>query len=591
VSVKRLSIRIACAVACMLAASLQSVAQSPPADSVVFDSVTVFAGRPAELTARFMSSHTLHVLALPLAYPAELITLDSVTWVSERVKDLPLLTWDVDQAAGFAHISAAATEEPFIPPGQDILARFHFTARADAPDSVVAVVDTIANNQDYPVTIRSTDMEDLPLYFRPGKIQIIRINNPPAIQLQTQQHVNEGELLEFTVSVDDLDADPVMVAALGVPTTAAFTKINDSEYSFAWTPEFAGPFSSVASPFSVSITATDGKASVTEEVSIWVGNVNRTPELTLPAAVTSTTRDTATVIISALDLDADPLHLYTSSDLDGDTILGNNPWTFRWALTPADVGVHEVQFVCEDDYGAADTVAVAVTVESVVDYRLSIEYLEATSGGVVDVAVSLFTRDAIGGADLSINYDPSALTFQGVERTGGGMENWELFDVTDNGAVIGRNVHIVGIADVDNGIAAAPLPPSDTVLFNMRFLVSDNAELFDQSISLTFPLSSETDNILSLGNGESVFHEDIEYSPGGILIKKPEGYLIGDINLNGVAFEIGDAVRLLSYFISGPAAGLDSLQRTNSDCNQDGMPATAADLVYLIRVLTQEDNS
>jgi len=585
VSVKRLSIRIACALACTLAASLQSVAQSLPADSVVFDSVTVYAGRPAELTARFVSSHTLHILTLPLAYPADLVTLDSVIWVSERVKDLPLLTWDIDPAAGFVYLSAAATEEPFIPPGQDILARFHFTSRADAPDGVVAIVDTIAYDPEYPVTVRSTDMEDLPLYFRPGMIQIIQVNNQPAIQLQVQQYVNEGEQLEFPVSVDDLDGDPVTVGLSGAPATATFTKINDSEYSFAWTPEFAGPFSSVASPFSVSIMATDGQVSVTEEVFIWVGNVNRPPVLTHPAAVTSTVRDTVKVTIGALDLDADPLHLYTLSDFEGDAILGNNPWTFRWAPTRADIGTHEVQFVCEDDYGATDTVALAVTIESVIDHRLSIEYLEAAGGELVEVAVNLFTRDAIGAADLSINYDPSALTFQGVERTGVGMESWELFEATDNKAMIGRNVHIVAMADLDNGVVTDPLPPSDTVLFNLKFLVSDNAELFDQSISLTFPLISDTDNILSLENGDSVFHEDIEYSPGGILIKQPEGFLIGDINLNGVAFEIGDAVRLMNYFVSGKL--LDPVQRANSDCNQDGVPATISDMVFLINTIAE----
>jgi hypothetical protein len=61
----------------------------------------------------------------------------------------------------------------------------------------------------------------------------------------------------------------------------------------------------------------------------------------------------------------------------------------------------------------------------------------------------------------------------------------------------------------------------------------------------------------------------------------------GDVNLNGVAYEIADAVTLTNYFIYGMAAfqiNIDG-QTAASDVNADGIPLSVADLVYLIRVV------
>lgn len=68
----------------------------------------------------------------------------------------------------------------------------------------------------------------------------------------------------------------------------------------------------------------------------------------------------------------------------------------------------------------------------------------------------------------------------------------------------------------------------------------------------------------------------------------------GDINLNGVPFEIADAVLFSNYFIGGksvftfpdPNTGtIGARQIQASDVNADGIVLTVADLVYLIRVI------
>jgi hypothetical protein len=60
----------------------------------------------------------------------------------------------------------------------------------------------------------------------------------------------------------------------------------------------------------------------------------------------------------------------------------------------------------------------------------------------------------------------------------------------------------------------------------------------------------------------------------------------GDINLNGIAYEIADAVMFTNYFISGLGA-FEYVEGAiaASDVNADGIPLSVADLVYLIRVV------
>jgi hypothetical protein len=66
----------------------------------------------------------------------------------------------------------------------------------------------------------------------------------------------------------------------------------------------------------------------------------------------------------------------------------------------------------------------------------------------------------------------------------------------------------------------------------------------------------------------------------------------GDINVNGVANEIADAVMFTNYFISGLSAFGTHIDASiaASDVNADGIALSVADLVYQIRVLVGDAN-
>jgi hypothetical protein len=64
----------------------------------------------------------------------------------------------------------------------------------------------------------------------------------------------------------------------------------------------------------------------------------------------------------------------------------------------------------------------------------------------------------------------------------------------------------------------------------------------------------------------------------------------GDVNLNGIAYEVADAVVFTNYFIVGMNAftivpGNPAAQVAATDVNADGTPLSVADLVYLIRII------
>jgi hypothetical protein len=66
----------------------------------------------------------------------------------------------------------------------------------------------------------------------------------------------------------------------------------------------------------------------------------------------------------------------------------------------------------------------------------------------------------------------------------------------------------------------------------------------------------------------------------------------GDINVNGVVYEIADAVMLTNYFIKGLKAFDDHVEASiaASDVNADGIALSVADLVYLVRVIVGDAN-
>ncbi|PKK83873.1 MAG: hypothetical protein CVT49_06375 [candidate division Zixibacteria bacterium HGW-Zixibacteria-1] len=231
-----------------------------------------------------------------------------------------------------------------------------------------------------------------------------------------------------------------------------------------------------------------------------------------------------------------------------------------------------------------------------------------------------------------------------------GTFEWEYFTYRYNylgncGAGCPSGVlRVVGMAEYNDGAHHPNLMvlPSDMVLFTLDFLVSSDYNLGGMFVPINFfwmdcgdnaiafhyrggnPLDIQTgfsNMVFQYGGGTiyDPYHEItntntgfptftgaqadcftnndptkpapvpfVNLYGGGIDIISPnEIDLRADVNLNGVAYEIADAVVFTNYFIYGPAAFTVNFegQKAATEVNGDGIALTVADLVYLIRVI------
>ena len=266
----------------------------------------------------------------------------------------------------------------------------------------------------------------------------------------------------------------------------------------------------------------------------------------------------------------------------------------------------------------------------------------------VDVTMlpSTFQNFAIVGYDFLIQYDNSALTL--LTATAGQFIvdcKWEYFTYRNgysgncgSGCPSGL-IRLVAIAETNNG-ANHPLCFVNTgsisnQLAQLTFLVSSNATYECQFVPVKFFWVDCGDNTLSNVKGDTLLMSNHVYDyvgSGGVdtyteitdlgatlptffgapaplcntytqkgtpvrcanfynggvdIICADSIDARGDINLNGVAYEIADVVMFTNYFIYGISAfqGHFEGSQAASDVNADGLSLTVADLVQLIRVV------
>lgn len=321
---------------------------------------------------------------------------------------------------------------------------------------------------------------------------------------------------------------------------------------------------------------------------------------------------------------------------------------FTWSTLEenAYIGLHELCFAVTDGANVcdpcspenADTCCVYVNVIPTIS--VTIEKTHGTFQGSYET-VSVYLDDAIdphnemGGFDFLIQYDASALTFQAAEP-GQFIEDcgWEYFTFRYGangncgpGACPSGVLRVVSIAETNNG-ANHPtcFAPGDPELIKLSFLVTNDRTFECMYVPIRFVWYDCGDNGISSRTGDTLFisrHvydydivnpvEDptaafptlygapaecetsdkyeplrlVDFYNGGIDIVCADSIDDrGDLNLNGQAYEIADAVLYSNYFVFGVGVFSNyQAQAAASDVNADGIPLSVGDLVYLTRVI------
>jgi len=231
----------------------------------------------------------------------------------------------------------------------------------------------------------------------------------------------------------------------------------------------------------------------------------------------------------------------------------------------------------------------------------------------------------MGGFDFLVCYDQSGLYFLGATPLGV-IADWEYFTYRhswqDNcgGGCPSGYIRLIGIADMYDSHYPGDhvFNPADGPFVELVFQTSQDFNFIGQAFHLNYCWLECGDNTVSSMSGDSLYmavdikeklpDEDclagdkgytpepvIKFCHGIICIVPPEDAR-GDINLNGVANEIADAVLFANSFIYGwevlgyPNDDYWENRKLATDVNNDGVPLTVADLVYLIRVITGDAN-
>jgi len=279
--------------------------------------------------------------------------------------------------------------------------------------------------------------------------------------------------------------------------------------------------------------------------------------------------------------------------------------------------------------------------------RLLIDGGEPTPVGLRKrVAINVETNDAIGGFDLLLGFDISALSFQNATMAEGVAEAWEYFTWNLDNQSCGSAcpsglIRFVGIADRNNGAAHPPdsaYTPNGALLF-IEYQVANDQNLGDVFVPISFVWFDCADNAVSDTTGTLLYIDSRIYNPEHVLIwdefddvnypesarqnalGAPDSCVVvgekaqavrciefinggikiidpgeiddrGDINLNNIAYEIADAVVFTNYFIKGLSAFTINIpgQIAATDVNADGLTLTVADLSLLIRIIVGDAN-
>lgn len=413
-------------------------------------------------------------------------------------------------------------------------------------------------------------------------------NSVPVLTTISRQYILEGEILEFTVTASDADGDPIELWLTSRPQGSVFTDNGDGTGLFRWEPDFTGPGSSEGSPFLLMFWAGDGDGHSSMQAEVVVTNNNRKPYIICPDTVTVESGKELTFQISGYDPDFDPVSWQPLSMPAGLSFDDGNPATCNWMTSFGDSGYYDASFSLVDSYGASDTTDVVLSVLSAEVYGLSVDTVSAYPGEVVKTNVYLKNLEAISGFNILIHFDASVLTFSAATNIGTRTESFEYFNYFLHQLGFIGDARIVGVADLDNGVETGDLEAGEGSIAELMFYVSNDLNYAGYLIPINFVFrdaSAEEDNTLTDPSGALIVQEQITYSGGHVRIHSTTMDRLGDINLNGIPYEIGDVIYLTNYFINPIGYSLNPLQRLNSDVNQDGNPATVADLVFMINNL------
>ena len=307
--------------------------------------------------------------------------------------------------------------------------------------------------------------------------------------------------------------------------------------------------------------------------------------------------ETLLIKIQTADPEGDSVKISILNGPDGAFFAdsGNGRAIFRWVppFTGPWSSVNspfKVTFVVSDGKNSSrEDVEIEVIDKNlgVKDYVLEIGADSGFYSDVVTIPIKLTNPDSVGSMRLLLHFDPSALSLKSVSKSNTRINNWEYFQYTQPAL---DDIKILGIANLPDPTFTPPLPPGDGIIANLDFQVILDPSPLSLLTDIRFEFTDSTDNTFGGFLGQKFIPQGkITYREGSIYIKNLEK-LLGDINLNKIPFEIGDAVLFSNFLIDPIKYAFNEQQKLNSDVNEDGICCSLADFVFLLKRILEGNN-
>jgi uncharacterized delta-60 repeat protein len=321
-------------------------------------------------------------------------------------------------------------------------------------------------------------------------ITVNDVNRAPVLNPIGDKTVDEGQLLQFTVTASDPDGDTLTYSATNLPTGASFDPLTQI---FSWVPDFT----QTGSYPNVTFTVTDDgtpNLSDSEAITITVGEVNRPPVLDPIGDKAVDEGQLLQFTVTASDPDTGDTLTYSATNLPAGG--GFDPLTqvFTWTPDYTQAGSYtNVTFTVTDDGTPtlSDSEAITITVSDINQPPV----LDPIGAKTVDEAqllqftvsasdpdgnnLTLTASNLPGGATFSDNGDGTGLFTWTPNFTQAGAYPNVTFTVTDDGTPVLNDSEAINITVNDvNG------PP---VLNPIGDKTVDEAQLLQFTVSASDP--------------------------------------------------------------------------------------------------------
>jgi len=300
-------------------------------------------------------------------------------------------------------------------------------------------------------------------------------NNPPVLNPIGNKVINEGELLEFTISASDPDGDPLTFSASNLPAGADF---GTDTRTFSWTPASgqAGTYPDVH--FQVS----DGSLTDSEDITITVntagtpvggggggGGSDTSPPRFSDITVSEVSETSATVSWATHELGDSQVEYWASPHLFSslDETLVRSHVVQLTGLNPATTYSYRVMshdaagnLAVSDEY----TLTTLGTPATFVVSSMEINPTEVNTGETVIVRVTVTNNgDATGDYEVVLKINDTVVATKDVTGLPGGATQEVVFNAARDAA----GFCTVEVNGVTGSFTVTAAPAAEAILFNV----------------------------------------------------------------------------------------------------------------------------